>query len=1221
MKNACRVTVFVLFMSLGLSGILFAQSDLGKISGFVKDPSGATIANAKVTVRNNTGVERQTTTNDSGYYVVTNVPPGLYTMVAEATGFQKYETRDNKLDPSGDLVIDATLSVGAATQTVEVSASTVQLQTESASVQKLITREQIDLLELNGRNPIGLAALVPGARSGTAASLTFAFSQGPANFNGSRNPENLITYDGAPATRTRSNGTSLGAADVDSTQEVEILTSNYAPEYGRTSGAQIRIVTKTGTQNFHGAAYEYLRNDAFNANTWTRNTNPFTAYVAPMKYNQFGYNLGGPFYIPGKFNTDKKKVFFYWGEEWVKYHFVESGSSVGSAGLLTVPTLKMRAGDFSELLNPNPFYSTTKIINDPNTGTQFVASANPVAPNYSPACTSAAGCPNVIPANRLSPNGVGILNAWPIPNLTSFIGGNGNWFAAKLHTFDQRKDTAGVDINLTDKQRLRFHAMNYAYLEYQPLDGNTDRTPKFFNRPNKTGSLNYTWTLNPRMVNEVLISASEDVVLIPVDTANFFDRTKACAQSTVPCSLNYPYIFPQGKLIPTRIPTVNMSNFSGLSGGPYPSHSSGPIYDISDSFTWIKANHTLKFGGLWERSGEDDNDEINVQACPTCTNNQNGQFLFTDGRAGGTGVAAANAALGLFDTYSEIGHRAYTIFRANMWEAFAQDSWKTRQNLTLTFGVRYSVIVPYHALWGNMIVFDPRLYDSNKAVTISPTTGLIQGTVDPKTGLVVGTGADAYNGMVIPGSGFPSSAKGRVPEADPTQFDFSRLFRGVPDHYSDIQWGEIQPRVGIAYQLSKKNVFRVGAGRYTTRLGVSDSIFLGGNPPFQPNASVTNGSADNPGAGGAANIPLVVTTQSKAFKPPESWAWNVTYEREMPWKSLLSVGYVARRGLHLQREADINQPTTAVVAANPCLLPGAANPCKRDAFRPYKGFGSIRQTDNVANSMYNSLQVAWNRRYSGGLQFGVSYTLSKSMDNGSNQRDVVPDTYDISMLWGPSEFDARHILVFNYLYDLPFFKNHSTLSGKLLGGWQISGVTQYQTGLPCSVAGPTDYTGVGLDSNFGCGQNGQYWVKFGDPKIAGTFGRNGQWFATCLINASPCPDGSATFNGVDQRIFRPPTLGTFNTQRVRNLIYQPGYQNWNLGLFKTFPITEKVGLQFRAEAYNFINHPNWCGGSGCSGTTNIGLNPTSSTFGKVLTKGGGVGGGERNLQLSLRAYF
>jgi hypothetical protein len=1052
------------------------------------------------------------------------------------------------------------------------------LQTESATVQELVTRQQIDSLELNGRNPVGLAALVPGARSGTLANLTFNFSQGPANFNGSRNPENLITFDGAPATRTRSNGTSLGAADVDSTQEVQILTANYAPEYGRSSGAQIRVTTKTGTSQFHGAAYEYLRNDAFNANTWARNSNPATAFTAPLRYNQFGYNIGGPVYIPGHFNTSKSKVFFYWGQEWVKYHFVESGFSAGQAGLLLVPSVKMRQGDFSELLDPNnPYTHKVQPIKDPNS---------------SNSCTVAdrSGCftGNIIPANRLSPNGIGILNAWPVPNLTSFIGG-GNWFAAKLHTFDQRKDNVGVDVNVSEQHRLRFRAMNYAYLEYQPLDGNTDRTPKFFNRPNKTASADYVWTISPTKVNEVLITASHDLVLIPVDTAHFFDRTQACAGSPVPCSLNYPYIFPDGKLIPTRIPTVNMSPFSGLSGGPYPSHSAGPIYTASDSFTWIKRNHTLKFGFAFERSGENDNDEINVNACPTCTNNQNGQFLFTDSRAGGTGVAVANAALGLFDSYSEIGHRAYTIFRSNMWEGFAQDSWKARQNLTINYGVRYTVVVPYHAEWANMTVFDPKFYDPAKAVTVDPKTGLITGspTIDQR-----------YNGIVIPGSAFPSSANGRVPEA--TSGLYNGLFHNVPNHYSDIQWGDFQPRVGVAYQLNNKTVLRVGAGRFITRLGVSDSIFLGGNPPFQPNASVANGSADNPGAGGASAIPLVVTTQSKAFKNPEAWDWNFTVEREMFFKSVLSVGYVGRRGLHLQREADINQPTTAVVAANPGV--------NINALRPYLGFGSIRQTDNIADSRYNSLQIAWNRRFTNGLLFGVSYTLSKSEDNGSNQRDVVPDTYDTRMLWGPSDFDSRHILVFNYLYDLPFFKDHTKLTGKLLGGWQISGVTQFQTGLPCSIAGATDYAGVGLDSNFGCGTNGQLWVVNGDPKIIGTFGSSGQWFATTN------PDGTP--------IFTQPAKGTFNTQRVRDLIYQPGFQNWNLGLFKAFPIDEQRGFQFRAEAFNFINHPNWCGGSGCSGTTNIGLNPANlATFGKVLTKGGGVGGGERNLQLSLRFYF
>jgi len=504
-----------------------------------------------------------------------------------------------------------------------------------------------------------------------------------------------------------------------------------------------------------------------------------------------------------------------------------------------------------------------------------------------------------------------------------------------------------------------------------------------------------------------------------------------------------------------------------------------------------------------------------------------------------------------------------------------------------------------------MILFDPTLYDSSKAVTVDPTSGLIVGTVNLKTGLVAGTGADTLNGMVIPGSGFPSSAKGRVAEADPSQFDFSRLFHNVSNHYSNVQWSDLQPRVGIAYQLDRKTVLRAGAGRFVTRLGVSDSIFLGGNPPFQPNASLVNDVVDALGTPGVSGnqAPLVVTTQSKNFKNPEAWAWNFTFERETFWKSLLSVGYVARRGLHLQREADINQPTTAVVTANPCLLPGAASPCKVDAFRPYKGYGSIRETDDVANSMYNSLQVAWNRRFSGGLQFGVSYTLSKSMDDGSNQRDVIPNTYDPGMMWGPSEFDARHILVFSYLYDLPIFKNRSNLSGKLLGGWQVSGVTQFQTGLPCGAAHATDYARVGLDSNFGCGVNGQYWTVNGVPKIIGTFGSSGQWFST------KNPDGSS--------IFVVPANGTFNHARVRDLIYQPGFQNWNLGLFKSFPIDEQRGFQFRAEAFNFINHPNWGGGSGGG----VNFDPTSSNFGKVTTKGGGVGGGERNLQLSLRAYF
>src|SRR5438128_3313216 len=388
MKNACRKAVMMLLVSLAASGALFAQSDLGTISGYVKDPSGAMVPNAKVSIKNKTGVERQAATNESGYYAITNIPPGFYTMRVEAAGFQKYQSTENKLDPSSQLAIDATLAVGATTQMVEVTAAVATLQTEAATVQKLVTRQQIDSLELNGRNPIFMANLVPGTRGGTLANLSFNFSQGPSNINGARTPESLITYDGAPAVRTRSNGTSIGAADVDSTQEIQILTADYAPEFGRSSGGQIRITSKSGSQDFHGAAYEYVRNTICNANPWQRNAVPRTTGItAPIHYNQFGYNIGGPFYIPNHFNTSKNKVFWYWGEEWVRYIFTDTNS-------LTVPTVLMRQGNFSELLDPsNIFYHKTVVLVDPKT-------CQPLPGNIIPA----AGTPTT--DTTASPNGL-----------------------------------------------------------------------------------------------------------------------------------------------------------------------------------------------------------------------------------------------------------------------------------------------------------------------------------------------------------------------------------------------------------------------------------------------------------------------------------------------------------------------------------------------------------------------------------------------------------------------------------------------------------------------------------------------------------------------------------------------------------------------------------------------------------------------------------------------
>jgi hypothetical protein len=308
------------------------------------------------------------------------------------------------------------------------------------------------------------------------------------------------------------------------------------------------------------------------------------------------------------------------------------------------------------------------------------------------------------------------------------------------------------------------------------------------------------WTISPNVVNEAIASVSLDANYIGLDLPNVFHRAN--------CRHHLPVFVSNGKIVPYRIPTVNIANFSTLNGGPYPSQSSGMIYTAADSITWIKGSHTIRFGGYYERSGENDNDEINVSQVPGGTNNQNGSFQFTDSRQGAptTGVAVANAALGLFDTYSELGQRAYTPFRGSMTEAFAQDSWKATSKLHIEYGVRYSVIVPYSSIWRNMIVFDPSLYDPTKAVRVDPATGL--------SFRVPATATTEWSFLV---SGWPDSAKGRFPESTSGQYDY--LFRGISPHYSDIHWGQFQPRVGLAYQMTPKTVLRAGAGRYLYACG------------------------------------------------------------------------------------------------------------------------------------------------------------------------------------------------------------------------------------------------------------------------------------------------------------------------------------------------------------------------------------------------------------------
>ncbi len=876
-----------------------------------------------------------------------------------------------------------------------------------------------------------------------------------------------------------------------------------------------------------------MRDDSLQANTWGRNrANDGIQNVgpAPFDYKQYGYSFGGP--IPG--DMFKEKFFFFGAQEWVNYLAVQNS-------VLTVPTERMRTGDFSELLNPsNGFFNGARFITDPQTGQPFPG--------------------NIIPANRLSPNGMAILNAYPLPT-PGFRQGSANSIISSPNPQDQRKDNLRLDYRLNAKNNFTYRYSKYNWVAVDAFRGGMTFARTDWDRPNQTQTASWTSTIKNNLINEFSYTYSKDDVFINVFTEDgAYQRSKY--------GINYPYIF-QEKEIFDKVPTVNLAGFSTIDGGPYPSSSSGPIHTVSNVTTMVSGRHTYKAGISIEYSGEDDFDQINVNATPGGTNNQNGLFDFLDSRgvsAGGTGLGVSNAAMGLYSNYAELGQRNFTQWRSLATDLFIQDSWKPRDDVTIEGGVRWVYWPPWYSTTNNISNFDPRFYDSANQAVMSPSTGrLISG---PR-----------YNGVVLPGDGFEGDAANSPIASDPV---IDALFRGEPRGFSDTHSNAFEPRLGISWAANDKTVVRASGGVFHNRVTLNDSTLLGGNVPFQPQVTIANGSADNPGGGtvGSKDLPLAINGQDIAFKHPTAYMWAMGMQREVPGGFTVDVSYVGRRGLYLQRERNINQLLPGTLQANPGV--------NIAALRPYKGYGAIRISENAAASTYNSLQISADRRYSKGLKVGFAYTLGHSEDNASDKRNVLWNTYDDTNFEGNSSFDRRHVVNIYYIYDLPFFRDQDSLSGKLLGGWQVSGASFFRTGTPSSVTRTNDIAGVGE------GSNGQPVDLVGDP----------------LANAN---QSFSAGNGNDQNFwfnptaFASPAAGTFGNA-PRSLIYGPGQQQWDIALFKNFGMGGPRKVQFRAEMFNFINHANLNGPS---------FDPTNSNFGRATSKSDD----RRDVQLSLRFLF
>lgn len=1102
MKSIRTVLAILLASAVAALG----QVTVGQISGKIFDASGAVLPRCKVVATSEaTGLSQTITTDDAGFFAFPGLPAGSYTIKVEATGFRPRQSTGVVLDAASRRTVDFTLELGGVTESVEVRAATEQVQTNSGDVSQVITQTQLNDIALNGRNYTQLLKLTPGAVATNLDPFNLGLSTSGQSINGVRSASIYFMVDGADNMDNGANTNAIINPNLDTIAEVKILKSSYSAEFGGRSGAMVNVVTRSGTRNFHGTLFEFVRNDALDARSF------FARTIAPLRFNDFGWTLGGPVYIPGKWNNDRSKLFFFAGQEW-KY------SHAGATNLTTVPTIEERNGNFQN--------STLAAPIDPLNGVAF--------PNRS------------VPAARWSKNGPLLLKPYPVPN---FAGPGGNYNLNGTNRTDTREDLIKIDYILSPKDQLSYRWTHDNWAIWNAFQGgNTGIVPGGRPRPGYTTVLSYTHTFSPTVLNYVSFSVTHNAIAgQPQNTLVRRDTL----------GLTIPEVFPANQY--QVAPDVNIAGFTGYNVGDRIKNLNA-TFQWRDDFTKVAGAHTLKFGAQITRSRKDQNNS---------GGNENGVVTFNTSTRNTTRNVIADALLGNFFTYTEGQADQWWWSRFTQMEFYGQDSWRVNRKLTLEAGLRYNIIQPIYSALGNFSTFQPWRFDPAKAPSVSRADGSLLTTGDP------------YNGIAIFGSGFPEHATGRILAA--SNPELQRLFVGLPAGGVPTPYGNFGPRFGFAYDP-------MGDGKSSVRGGfgifydVQRTDFLrptSVNPPFASSANITDGNIDNP-AGGAAskNFPPDVNGITARMPAPMIMSFNLGVQRQLPGSMIVDVGYVGTLGRHLIRTININQ-----LRAGALLLPVNSG-ANINALRPYPGYGNIFMQEVADNSNYNSLQVAANRRMHNGLAFGVSYTFSRTLDTSSG---TPQDSYIANADYGLSAIHRAHVLNFNYVYELPFFRKATNRALRYaVGGWEFSGVTSFQSGAPNTVSVPFDAARNGSASSRA--------TVVGDPNLPEDRRTLARWFNT--------------------EAFLPQekmALGQYGSSG-RNILIGPGYEQWDIALLKNVRFTETRALQFRAEAFNIWNHPSF---TAINTSVRFGTDgKPSQNYGAVSSSGPG-----RTLEFGLKLMF
>ncbi|HEY9504155.1 MAG TPA: carboxypeptidase regulatory-like domain-containing protein [Pyrinomonadaceae bacterium] len=1156
-RTVINPTLFVLGVVMCI-GILatsgFAQTTgSATLRGTIKDPQGAIVRGATVTVTNErTSEERKATSNDDGAFTFSALTPGEYSLKIESPGFKTISQQHLALETSTTRSVEIVTEIGAPTETVTISAGLDQLQSETGAKENTITSAQIDNLSIISRSSLELLRILPGVVAPDNTSLEQISFGGGANsnaayhVNGLRGEQNNVQLDGARMIDFGSNNGTVITANPDMVQEVKVQTSNYAAEHG-TSAVQISATTKGGGHDFHGSVYDYLRNYNFQAND---RSNSINGVKRPLsKYNYPGGNIGGPVIFPGtNFNKNRDKLFFFVGYEYY-YQRVDEGSS-----LFTVPTLKQRQGDFSGFNVQVPVGCTVG-------GVSGIDGGGDIAPGG-----------NLVPCkNNL---GAALLNLYPLPNFSDAAGHN--YVYSVLRPNDRNQTTLRFDYNISDNAKLYVKlAREY---EEQGFPRGLWWDSSMFEIPGKLTSqntgksvvVNLTNVINPTMTNEVLFAGSKlnlyydfadpDKVtyaglgLTDADKVGF--QGKANSGVCTNCGgVNFvgtnPYV---------PISVINNWAPSGLySAYGFPIYSPYSSYSVTDNLSKVFNTHTLKFGAFFEQGNKEQQ-----------SNHDTSIILGQWGQANATGNDYGDLYVGRPVEFTQATDRPKDYFRFYNYEFYAQDSWKVRSNITLEAGLRIGYFPQNYETHGLGVLFDPAAYNRNQGIFINK---------DRNTP-----------------NGFKLAANNEIP-------------KGILDN-PGIAW---MPRLNVAWDIGGKGdwVIRAGAGIFYNRVQGNYDYYSSGQMPNTYGATVDTPWNNAPGGSGGLSFANLDEIDPFAFanvnvssrdvdsnEIPRVANMSLTIEKRLPGNNILSVAYVGTQGRHLPQQRSINiiplgtltHGTLAAGSANPSDLSVPINRVAIDGgvlrgFRPFSAYNTVGVYQFTGTSTYHSMQATLSHQSGKNLQYFLTYTFAKGLGtvatnetDGSAWADPI-DTRGRS--WGILPFDRTHVFNASYNYTLPklargSFDNWFTRGA--LNGWQMSGITTFQTGTPIRLRFSGDINSAG-----------QAVAWFGSD----AFNVQGQSVGavTPVYAANPKVDGGG---GVGDKLFnldalKIPSFPNTGPSQPPFYLRTPSRSNFDVSFFKNFNFSESKKFQFRAGFFNIFNqaYPTQISPTGGLGSSDI----------------------------------